>query len=529
VAGAAVGDEGVERCLPSGGGWEEVEACGPGRFCDAGRCLATVCEPGGDFCADALTLATCDARGTRATGAACEPGTFCELVDGEALCTVRECLPGTRRCAGDRQPEACAADGASWSAVAACEGALVCVDGLCGAPVCGDGIVSADNGESCDDANALGCDGCETCGLRSVAVLAPGVVTRSGPPVDVGERDLTIEAWVNVTGDGLLAGLGRGDASDNVRLLVRGGVPVFAYALGSGRSVEVTSAIALTPGWHHVAGVRFGRTNAAIWVDGAFAGYALTGVDRTSIDDSPTAWIGSDGVGAPAAGLIDEVRFSLAAVYTAPFAPARRLEVTGSTVALYHLDEASGATALDATTARRDLALVAGRLPDDCYAGGAPVVCGDGTRAALEGCDDGNLTGGDGCSASCQPESACDGVTGIRGECYRVLGNADWPGAQAQCAAWGGQLVTINDAIEAAWLRTALVGGDNEFWIGLNDRATEGSFGWVSGSSAAYRQWASGEPNNYFFREDCVVMNPGNGGSWNDTVCGDDHPGICER
>ena len=34
----------------------------------------------------------------------------------------------------------------------------------------------------------------------------------------------------------------------------------------------------------------------------------------------------------------------------------------------------------------------------------APVVCGDGIRTRQEGCDDGNLVGGDGCSAGCVVE-----------------------------------------------------------------------------------------------------------------------------
>ena len=40
-------------------------------------------------------------------------------------------------------------------------------------------------------------------------------------------------------------------------------------------------------------------------------------------------------------------------------------------------------------------------------AAGAPVVavCGDGTRAAAEGCDDTNTAAGDGCSATCTPEA----------------------------------------------------------------------------------------------------------------------------
>ena len=37
-------------------------------------------------------------------------------------------------------------------------------------------------------------------------------------------------------------------------------------------------------------------------------------------------------------------------------------------------------------------------------------VCGDGDKAPMEGCDDGNVEGGDGCSASCQTEGCGNGV-----------------------------------------------------------------------------------------------------------------------
>ena len=38
--------------------------------------------------------------------------------------------------------------------------------------------------------------------------------------------------------------------------------------------------------------------------------------------------------------------------------------------------------------------------------------------------------------------------------------------------------------------------GENVLWIGLNDVATEGTFGWVSGEPVAFTNWAQGSPNN---------------------------------
>lgn len=43
----------------------------------------------------------------------------------------------------------------------------------------------------------------------------------------------------------------------------------------------------------------------------------------------------------------------------------------------------------------------------DASGDATPAVCGDGTREAAEECDDGNLTAGDGCDATCQVDHAC--------------------------------------------------------------------------------------------------------------------------
>ncbi|NBC44799.1 DUF4215 domain-containing protein [Corallococcus exiguus] len=46
---------------------------------------------------------------------------------------------------------------------------------------------------------------------------------------------------------------------------------------------------------------------------------------------------------------------------------------------------------------------------------GSPVICGDGKKEGSEGCDDGNTTSGDGCSASCQVEPGWNcGAGGLR-------------------------------------------------------------------------------------------------------------------
>lgn len=55
---------------------------------------------------------------------------------------------------------------------------------------------------------------------------------------------------------------------------------------------------------------------------------------------------------------------------------------------------------------------------DHCDGSGCESVCGNGIVEAGETCDDGNFLGGDGCSASCQPESVCgNGVVELGETC----------------------------------------------------------------------------------------------------------------
>ena len=52
-----------------------------------------------------------------------------------------------------------------------------------------------------------------------------------------------------------------------------------------------------------------------------------------------------------------------------------------------------------------------------CNADGFCQDCGDGDLDSFEGCDDGNLEGGDACSASCRIESCIEGVSCDQSEC----------------------------------------------------------------------------------------------------------------
>jgi glucose/arabinose dehydrogenase len=90
-----------------------------------------------------------------------------------------------------------------------------------------------------------------------------------------------------------------------------------------------------------------------------------------------------------------------------------------------------------------------------------------------------------------------------------------WSSAQLEAEAWGGNLVTINDAAEELWLQQ-IFGTQQTYWIGLNDRFTEGEYVWASGDDVTYTNWAPGEPNNGSGNQDEVRMNYGASLKWDD-------------
>ena len=97
--------------------------------------------------------------------------------------------------------------------------------------------------------------------------------------------------------------------------------------------------------------------------------------------------------------------------------------------------------------------------------------------------------------------------------------NGSWDNAEANAIALGGNLVTINDAAEEAWLR-ATFSSSTRYWIGFTDAAVEGIWVWSSGEPVTYVNWDDFEPNNMTppaVGEDYAVINWNAAtGGWND-------------
>ena len=111
---------------------------------------------------------------------------------------------------------------------------------------------------------------------------------------------------------------------------------------------------------------------------------------------------------------------------------------------------------------------------------------------------------------------------------YRLTtGAKTWEAAQAEALSLGGNLVTINNAAEEAQLK-ANFGTTEQFWIGLTDRDSEGTFEWVNGEAVLYTNWAPGEPNDFGTGEDYAQINFGPNRQWNDLGAAATRRGIIE-
>jgi len=122
----------------------------------------------------------------------------------------------------------------------------------------------------------------------------------------------------------------------------------------------------------------------------------------------------------------------------------------------------------------------------------------------------------------------------LRGSAYLFCtARESWTGAQAACRALGYELITINDSEENIFARQGL-GMDlvDDWWIGVSDRATEGTWVWSFGSSS-FSGWASGEPNASNRAHDCGAIEDGSNGfedygEWSDHTCSENNPYVCE-
>jgi hypothetical protein len=104
-----------------------------------------------------------------------------------------------------------------------------------------------------------------------------------------------------------------------------------------------------------------------------------------------------------------------------------------------------------------------------------------------------------------------------------------------QCASLGARLVSLRDVDEAIAFYELARGyfGDGQWWLALDDIATEGTFvwgdgrAWQPGSVDVFALWAPGEPNDAGGNEDCGHV-WGFSPEWNDIPCDVGMAAVCE-
>ncbi len=207
-------------------------------------------------------------------------------------------------------------------------------------------------------------------------------------------------------------------------------------------------------------------------------------------------------------------------------------------------DDCDGSTdeddAIDATTWTVD-------ADGDGYAdssGATTVACEQpsGYASVTGDCDDADSGVNPGATEVCDGiDQDCDGdqddgnvcpcdVEYYGGDAYLFCETASpWTTAQSTCSGVGYHMLTVDDATENAWAdSTADTYSTGKWWIGFNDRTTEGTWVWESGSSSTYTNWRGGEPNDSGGNEDCAQLNRYTDQTWNDEPCSSSFRFICE-
>ncbi|MBK7402861.1 MAG: hypothetical protein IPJ34_43210 [Myxococcales bacterium] len=301
------------------------------KVCSAGLCVTAACSTGDHRCSsDKLEKCSSTRLGFDLVST-CAPG-LCDVVGREC----DECLTGAKGCVGDT-PRTCDATG-HWVSAATCSGTTpTCVAGLC-APLCRS--VTA-------PANAF--------------VKVPSLASALSAT-----GDACYEVWAKLTNPGadanyILSSVA-GPSTSHFNLLCFGSAAAggarlsFSVDNGAAGFIAAEKAMTCADGvFHHIAACRSiaGSTaTLSLFVDGTQVATASGAATR--IAAPTTVMIGGYAYEVDASqpgltGTIDEVRISNTLRYTAAFTPAKRFTVDASTVALFHLDEGTGTTAVDST------------------------------------------------------------------------------------------------------------------------------------------------------------------------------------
>ncbi|XP_066027708.1 low affinity immunoglobulin epsilon Fc receptor-like [Pocillopora verrucosa] len=120
--------------------------------------------------------------------------------------------------------------------------------------------------------------------------------------------------------------------------------------------------------------------------------------------------------------------------------------------------------------------------------------------------------------------------------CYRSVSDPllSWKKAKDVCrkgniTSTHGDLVTVNNRREQAFLNTVVRENSTDFWIGLYGLIWEDTFLRTDNSHRRYTNWNVNEPSKHNQSMECVLMNPHKDeGRWRTASCSQRNGFICE-
>ncbi|MBL8860208.1 MAG: metallophosphoesterase [Planctomycetes bacterium] len=177
-------------------------------------------------------------------------------------------------------------------------------------------------------------------------------LTIASAALAIPDEPITVEAWFQARSFGKRVGLLNKTESSEFGIFLSNGQPGFSIHLEGKyvNAVHEKQTLSVNE-WHHVAGV-FDGAEVRFYVDGALAA-TRTAKGRRTCNTLPLM-IGADVTkqASPESffdGVIDEVRISSTARYTAAFTPQRRFEGDADTLLLLHMDGEVGPWSVDAS------------------------------------------------------------------------------------------------------------------------------------------------------------------------------------
>jgi hypothetical protein len=185
---------------------------------------------------------------------------------------------------------------------------------------------------------------------------ADTVIAPDSDSLDIDGTEFTMEAWVFPTG----TQIGNGNEGiiinkeDSYEMALRGGDDRFMFAINAGAWDWFGGGKPTMNEWHHLAVTYDGKISQG-WIDGKAA---PDPTDKNNLPITPQDGEGSPFQighrvccgGVPFLGIIDEVRISDVVRYTADFAvPTTEFALDANTRLLWHLNEGSGTTVIDAS------------------------------------------------------------------------------------------------------------------------------------------------------------------------------------